>query len=475
MAQVIYAESGDELGALVQKLETAQETEIVLLVPKHTPFLEDSLHWNLLQRHVRSLGKLVVVVTRDRDARHSARRAGFAVYGSLRRLKFTPERNATASLKPFLKKGRGSSIPVALGIIVLGSLLFLGLAAYLATPTGSVVLRPAVQDLALTITVKAIQQTKEVDPTSGQIPARLIEAQLQDVETIETTGRKSTPTNARGEVTLLNRTASPVVLPVATLISSGQGSQFITLEEVVLAPSGGTARTPIVATQPGPRGNVPSMAIDRAVEEPHSFTLAVWNELPTFGGVEEDVSVVSPQDQSNLRSRLAGRLTKVGQDQLQALKKDSESIYPATISLSALEESFDKELGAEASTVSLRMKGSISGLAFDGEDVNQLALKSLEAQTQRGFRLRTETLQVTPLEAYDWGADWVFFRALAKAKASETVNEDIVAASLRGMNPVDARAYLEKQFTQKEQVSITIKPVSLDWLPIYFWKLEVRY
>lgn len=474
MAQVIYAEPGDELGSLVQKLDAVPESDVVLLVPKHMAFLEDSLHWNLLQRHVRSLGKLVVVVTQDREARHSARRAGFAVYGSLRRLKFGPARSQPVSLKPLLKKGRGSGLPVALGVIGLAALIFLSLSAYLALPTGAVTLRPAAQDMALSLSVKAARQVGEVDLATGQIPARLIQAPLEDIESMDTTGRKTNPSKARGEITVLNRSASAITLPVSTRVASGQGAQFLTLQQVLLAPSGGTARTSIVAAQSGPAGNVPSMAIDRT-DGPLASSLAIWNELPTFGGAVEESTTVSPQDQSNLRSRLKGRLTKQGQDHLQALKKDSESIYPATISLSPLDESFDRELGAEASSLTLRMKGTVSGLAFDGKDVNTLAQKSLEAQLLQGFHILTNTLQVAPLEAYDWGDDYVAFHVAAKAKASSVVDTDRVQASLRGMTPADAQAYLGRQFPQKEQVNMTVKPLSLDWIPVYFWKLEVRY
>ncbi|MDP2661699.1 MAG: baseplate J/gp47 family protein [Dehalococcoidia bacterium] len=475
MSQVVYAEPGDELGSLVQKLEAVAETDIVLLVPKHTSFLEDSLHWNLLQRHLRSMGKLVVVVSRDREARHSAHRAGFAVYRSLRRLKFKPSHPETINLRPLLKKGRRSGLLVALGFIGLGALLFLAVSAYLAFPTGSVLLRPAAQDVTATLSVTARLQARGVDLVTGQIPAHLVQASLDGVDTIDTTGRKSNPAKARGEVTFLNRAPSTVLVPPSTVLASGQGAQFLTQEQVVLSPSGGTARTSIIASDPGPGGNVPSMGIDRAIAQPYASALAVWNELPTSGGLNEEVAVVSAQDQSNLRSRLGGRLTKDAQDRLQAAKTSSDSIYPATVTVSPLEEQFDKALGATASSLTLHMKGAVTGLAFSGEDVNLMARKALEAQMQQGFRLLPETLRVAPQEAYDWGQDWVAFHVLSRAKASSVVDSDRVVADLRGLSPKDAQAYLEKQFPQKDQVSISVKPLALDWIPVYFWKVEVHY
>ncbi|MDO8689542.1 MAG: baseplate J/gp47 family protein [Dehalococcoidia bacterium] len=475
MSQVVYAEPSDEMGSLVQKLEAVTETDIVLLVPKHTAFLEDSLHWNLLQRHVRSLGKLVVVVSRDREARHSAHRAGFAVYRSLRRLKFKPSHSETINLRPLLKKGRHSGLPVALGIIGLGVVLFLAISAYLAFPTGSVVLKAASQDVIAAFSVTARLQASGVDLATGQIPARIVQASLDGVDTIDTTGRKSNPAKAKGEVTLLNRTPSPMVVPPSTVLASGQGTLFLTQEQVVLPSSGGTARTSIVASDPGPGGNVPSMGIDRAVFPPFASALAIWNALPTSGGLNEEVGVVSAQDQSNLRSRLGGRLTKEAQDRLQAAKTISDSIYPATVTVSPLKEQFDQELGATASSLTLHMSGAVTGLAFSGEDVNLMARKALEAQMQQGFRLLPETLQVTPQEAYDWGKDWVAFHVQSKAKASAVVDGDQVVADLRGLSPKDAMAHLDRQFPQKDQVSLSVKPLALDWIPVYFWKVEVHY
>ncbi len=475
MAQVVYVEPTEELASLVQKLEEVPEEDLVLLVPKGARLLEDPLHWNLVHRHARSLGKRVVVVTRNREAQHAARRAGFPVYRSLRRLKFRPDRNQTGPLTPFLKKGRGSGFPVVLGSVGLGSLLFLALGAYLVVPTGTITLKPLAQEMALTISVRASEPVKEVDAAGNRIPARVIYTPLEGIETVDSTGHKANPGKAIGEVTFLNRSPSRMSVPAFTLVAAGQGTQFTTLEQADLSPSGGTRRVRIIAISSGPVGNVGSMAIDRVVDELYVSSLAVWNELPTFGGLEEDIPLVTAQDQSNLRTRLRGKLAKEGQEQLQALRGESESIYPATISFSPIEEVFDKEVGAEAPTLTLRVKGGVSGLAFDGKDVNTLAQKALEGQVLQGFRLLPRTLAVAPLEAYDWGEGWVAFRVLAKAKASIVVEADRVVESLRGKNPNEAQEYLSRQFPQREQLNLQIKPLWLEWVPIYFWKMEVRY
>lgn len=475
MAQVVYVEPGEELASLVQKLEEVVEEDLVLLVPKGAPLLEDPLHWNLVHRQARALGKRLVVVTRNREARHAARRAGFSVYRSLRRFKFKADQAQTAPLTRFLKKGRGSSIPVILGSICLGALLFLALGAYLVVPTGAVTLKPVAQEIALTISIRAAEQVKDVDTAGNQIPARLIYTPLEGIETVDTTGHKLVPGKARGEVTFLNRGQIRLSVPAFTILAAGQGVQFTTLEQVELSPSGGTARARVIAVNAGAAGNVGNMAIDRAVNEPYASSLAVWNEMATFGGLEEDIPLVTAQDQSNLRTRLRGKLAKEGQEQLQALRGEAESIYPATISFSPVEEVFDKEIGAEAPTLTLRVKGGVSGLAFSGKDVNLLAQRALEAQALEGFRLLPRSLEVAPLEAYDWGEGWVAFRVLAKAKASIVVEPDNVVESLRGKKPDEAQEYLNWRFPQREQLNLQIKPLWLGWVPIYFWKMEVRY
>ncbi|MDP2728087.1 MAG: hypothetical protein Q8P59_11160, partial [Dehalococcoidia bacterium] len=173
MSQVVYVEPTEELASVVQKLESAEEMDLVLLVPKGVALLKDLLQWNLLQRQVRALGKSVVVVTHDRGARFGARQAGFPVYRSLRRMKIKPGQSQPVPLRRYLKKGRGSSIPVVLVSVSLGALLFLALGAYLVLPTGAVSLKPVAQEIALTISVKASQQVRDVDAVASQIPARL--------------------------------------------------------------------------------------------------------------------------------------------------------------------------------------------------------------------------------------------------------------------------------------------------------------
>lgn len=475
MAEVVFIEPDEELGSLVQKLEQAGQEDLVLLVPKGASLLEDPLHWNLVQRQARSLGRRVVVVTRSRRVRQSARRAGFAVYRSLRRLKFRLGRDQAAPLTPLLRKGRGSGVPVVLASGVLGSLLFVALGAYLLVPTGTITLKPSAQEIALTISVRASEQLKEPDVAENGIPARLIYAPLEGIETADSTGHKAVPGKARGEVTFLNRGPARQSVPTFTVVAAGQGAQFTTLEQVSLPPSGGTARARIIAVNPGPGGNVGSMAVDRVVDESLAAFLAVWNELPTSGGLEEDLPLVTAQDQVNLRTRLRGKLVKEGQERLQALRGESESIYPSTISFEPVDEVFDKRSGDESSTLTLRVKGGVSGLAFDGQYVNLLAQKALEGRVLQGFRLLPRTLDVSPLEAFDWGEGWVAFRVLVKAKASIVVEPDQVVESLQGKNPREAQEYLNWRFPQRDQLNLQVKPIWMDWVPIYLWKVEVRY
>lgn len=475
MAKVVYAAPTDELAALVAKLSAVEEPEVVLLVPKRTRFLREPLHWNLLQRHIRAQGKLLVVVTQDREVVHCARRAGFATYRSLRRLKFSRASNETASLKPFLRKRSWTGVAVALGTLVIGALLFVGILAYVAAPAGSVVIRPPAQEIAATMVVTATQSAKAVNAARNELPARVLQSPLEATETIETTGRKTNPARARGDVTLLNRTAISLTVPFSTGVASGLGAEFMTQETVTLAPFGGTARAQIVASQPGPSGNVPSMAIDRLTREPFVSSLAVWNELPTSGGASDDIRTVSAQDQSNVQSRLQGRLAKDGQDRIHALKSASESVYPATVSVSGFEESFDRQPGDETANLTLRMKASVRAVGFDGKDVNTLAEKVLQAKTPAGLSLQSNTVQVTPLEAFDWGDDWVTFRVSAKAMASALIETDSLLKALEGKTASEARTLLETKFPIRDQVSLDVTPLPLEWVPVYSWKLEVRY
>lgn len=487
MADVIIVEPNDDLASVANKLEASQGDQLVLLVPKGTEFLQDPVHWTLVQRQARSLGRAVVVVTQDPDVRRSARGVGFSVFRTMRRLKFDPKSNQATNLSPFLRRGRRSSLPVALGSIILGGALFLALGAFLLVPTGSVTLRPEAQELAVTVSIKASQQAREADPVTGLIPAHLLQAPIDGIETVQTTGHKTTPSTARGEVTFVNRTQFRQTIPASTVllasnavstgagVSANQALQFVTTQQVELAPSGGTGRAPVVALLPGPSGNIASMAIDRIVDSGLGSLVAVWNDLPTNGGMEDETAVVTAQDQSNLRNSLKGKLIKDGQDRLQALKADGESIYPSTITFSQLDEVFDKGVGAEASNITLRISGSIKGLAFNGKDVNAVAQRAMASQIAKGFQLQPQTLAVSPLEAYDWGEDWVAFRIMAKAKASTAIDTSAISNDLMGKTQAAARAYLESRFPEREQLNIQVRPIPMDWLPVYVWKIDVRY
>jgi hypothetical protein len=471
MAHVLYIQPGDELASIQQRLEGVEGDEVVLLVPKGVALLRNPAYWGVLWRQGRALGKKIVVVAQSRRDRHWARRAGFPAYRSLKRLKGRLEGEA---LEALLEKPRGGGLPVALGSAAFSVLVFFVLGAYLLFPTGSVILKPEAQDIVQVLPLRASTGVRSVDVAARQIPARRLVATVEEVDTVETTGRKSFTSRARGDVTLLNRAASSLVVPAFTVLATDQGTQFLTLDQVELAPSGGRARVRVMASSPGEEGNVESMAISRAVEEPYATALAVWNELPTYGGVNEELAVVTAQDRSNLESRLRGKLAKEGLARLQALKKEGESIYPATVSLATEQLSFDHQVGEEASSLTLRIKGTVSGLAFDGEDANRLALKVVAGEVRPGFRLLPGSLVTKPLEAYDWGDGWVAFRLMVKVKAAQTVNTEGLAEALRGKNRQEAEAYLNSWLPQLQTLRVRAQPDWLDWLPIYIWNIEVQ-
>jgi hypothetical protein len=270
------------------------------------------------------------------------------------------------------------------GVVALTVLL---VAAYsFSEPRTVVALTPVAagtqeMDVGLTVVLSDTVPTKgaavgpKIEGDAVVIVAKPVEVSLQASASATATGSALVPDGtAQGRVSFSNGNFSEVFIPAGTRLI-GAGMVFYTVEDVSVPAAvqlwsnglpagieyGRAIGVPIRAEQPGSAWNVDAGTITHFEAAP-AANLYVINPEPTSGGSERPVTLVTEQDQSQLRERLLAELREQAYAELYAKVGDLE-VLSGTLDIRTVEELFSHPIGTEATTFTLRTTVRATALA----------------------------------------------------------------------------------------------------------------
>lgn len=292
MQQVIYLEVEDDLPAVRDLLEGAQAKRVLLVVPKGSGVFRDQMNLKILRRAAANLALDVALVTRDSRTRRMAKEEGVTVLSSIRRgrrrrwrsgsPRLSSAQAAVATRVEGLRSGRGDVGYGDTAIVwtgrILGILLFvfllvmvLGIAA-LVVPEAKVTIVPYREVVEVVLQLRADPDEEKANLSDSLIPARIVEAEVEQTGEIATVSKKDAPdAPATGTITFINQTSAPQeILPGAVVrTATGTTVRFVTVTTATLeAGIGTTTDAQIEALQPGPTGNVAKATITEVETAP---------------------------------------------------------------------------------------------------------------------------------------------------------------------------------------------------------------
>jgi hypothetical protein len=506
--QIIYLDLDDEITTIREKLEQAQARRVLLVVPERAAVLQSLVNLKLLRRYADGLAKQVILVTGDHTTRELARSLGLAVVSSVERgqaasrtlpearpagVPLTPPRPALEREAVFVPRAgwprygepapRAAARPLSLaGKIAIYVLLFLALlavvtAALLLVPSATIALNPAGEPLSQSITVRASPDIKAVDKDKREVPARQVEAVLEDSAQGETTGKKLVPdTHAKGRVVFANRSLSSLTVPKGTLVSTGSGVsiRFRTVAEVVLpAAAWGTAEAEIEAVEPGSLGNVAASTINQ-VEGPLRFQIGVLNAAPTTGGAEKQVRFVTSKDRSDLAARLLEQLKNTGYEGLQKAMQPGDFLPRQSLDITVQEQAFDHAVDEEAKTLTMRLRATATGLVVPASQLNRLAEGVLAGQVKPGYQLLPGSAKTGTPTNVKFDGSTLVFQVEASGVMAAQVDPAQVRSLVRGQPLVEAEAILAQSLKLAGRPQVTLEPAWLGRVPFVDFRIAVQ-
>ena len=506
---VIALSLTDTWPGILEKLSQAPGRRVVFVVPRRHQVLRSAPRLRALRTAALDQGKRVALVTHDPAVVAAARMAGLPTFGSVWRARWFPwwyipaRRRSHRPLAPALvyaaahavvplpRRGSlprpprpraGSALHVStswlgwfhafLVLVLVGGIITLAAGTILLlAPWASVWITPAPERVQVALNFTAHPGVEEPELGLRVVPARYIEALVEDTVYAPATGRRLSPSErATGTVIFTNRVDQEVRIPPNTRVrtATAQAIEFRTTEEAVLPPRrGARVEVPIEAVEPGPSGNVRAFTISQVVG-PLALQVAVTNPEPTTGGGVKEVPVVTARDKDVARREALRLLTQRAIEELTRKQRQGEFIPRQTIQTFVMAETYDRFAGEEAENVGVRLRLLVRALAVDGSAARELALRALRQSLPPAGRLVRDSTQVEvgPVTAWDPTTQTVYFAVRAQGTYVLDINEDEVRSAIAGKPVEEAAVILQTRWRLASPPAFYLGP---DWLIRQEW------
>lgn len=454
----VYIDADDEITTIVDKVRSAPNQVVAMVLPKRASVLHSSVNVKLLKRVGEQNNKQLVLITSEPSLLPLAGMAGLYVASSLSskpvipdvRVPAEPEvpkepipvddsttvadvapqaeepiaidntpatptssKSDKAKAKKSAKKGKNkvpnfNKFRVLLfgGIAAFILLLVFGWWAIFISPSAAVTINGDTTKASANFDMIADTSATELDEEDGVIPAKNQEAKKTDTEKVPATGQKDLGTKASGSMTLLNCTDNAVTIPAGTGVSSG-GQTYITQNGVRLDEgefnSSGQCRssgdhvstTQVVAQNNGDQYN----------SGPRTYSLAGFSGVTgqgsqMSGGSSKIVKVVSAGDVESAKQKIAAKQGTAQDELKQSLQKDGYTPIGDTFSAGTPKVTTSPAVDSEASEVTVTSETTYTMLGVKEEDFKTLIKKSVaqdidaEKQGILSYGIKTATYKV---------------------------------------------------------------------------------
>ncbi len=217
-------------------------------------------------------------------------------------------------------------VPVALIVLlimphVLGISFFpSGFPLFGTPPIATIFITAQSKSIQDSYVLTAAPQVKTPDLNSHTVPGRQLRGSATGSRIVQTTGTKTIAgVQARGTVELANNTNNPIFVPVQTMLTSGSGAQFQTVQNIQIPPrnaqQGNHVSVGVIAVVPGVSGNIAPFSLNGSC---CTNGVTARNTAAFSGGINSQiVHVISQADLDGVQSALLSSLQQQIGKQLQ--------------------------------------------------------------------------------------------------------------------------------------------------------------
>jgi hypothetical protein len=458
---VITAEHDDDAASIIGRINTAEEIDLVLMVPRSARGLRDSTVWPHIAAHVRRNGIMLSVVAARRSVRLAVADNGLRVAGSLRALRRQRSRRLRLGAREFELSGlrvlglvRWLAVPV---IVAAG----IGAVCY-SVPTAEIVIVPPSEPFAQTATVRVDAVADEADLEAGVLPGVTVRQTFSIVLVTGTTGRVDVgDERAAVDLRVENGGDAPVLIAAETFVVTENGVGFVVDEETTVD-AGATVTITATAERAGEIGNVEGGETWTLSGAPDS--VIVTNRGAATGGTDRAAPAVAIEDVERLRAQASDVLVRVGARQLEASVEDAKVLTETAIVTIVGEEPF-QNLGEAVDTFLMEFSAVVSGLTIPRADAEAFGAALLLKALPEGRALLPGTTTVEFSDDRTYAAGEVTLTLTATGLVFDLFEPSLIQDGLTGARPESAASAIQERLGLEEAPRVSLLP---DWLP-WIW------
>lgn len=252
------------------------------------------------------------------------------------------------------------------------------------------------KDIKITLDTKA----KETDVEKLVIVAGTVKKKASDTSTIQTTGIKIVGENAKGKVSVYNKTDAEKTFNKGTELKFGDLvftlDDDITIASASSKPGGedyGRTDVTVTAAQIGAESNLEKDAeLTVASYASNTYNAYVIDQAFT-GGSSREVRVVAQADLDELQVDLRKELVEEINKEFESESGNGTYILPSN---SVVDETakFDAKLEEEAESVTLDLEVEVEALTYSGGDLKPVAQEILSKELKENYELEDVDPQI---------------------------------------------------------------------------------
>jgi hypothetical protein len=488
---VLYLDVDDEITSAAARIRDTEDRRIAIVLPFGSRLATSRINFRLLAREAIEHGKAIEIVAADASARALATSAGLVVHPSVAAFEGGPayvapldpaigprggvpaaesEDDSPTSVilvpreaptrVPVVGRARPPvrpNVAIGVGLAVVATVAILGLLAFTALPSASIVLAPWSEAIGpLSVDIVARTDVTAPNSTTLEVPASQFSFDVAVSQTFQTTGVQVTEAKASGSVTFRNcDPSSSVVIPAGSRVSTAGGVQFVTTSRVTVRKAGfqppstvdcKTGTVSIQAAVPGTAGNVAAGQITKIPPGYDAILVTVTNPEPTTGGVHDETSEIAQADidaaVAALNAALPAELDR--QVGLGTSVPSGTTLYPETKVLGPTTMTIDPKtlLGLQQPQFDLGVTATGTVLGVDAAPIRSLALDRLRTRVVADFALDEPSINIE-IGAPSAIGDAVSFPITMQARQVRTVDQAALLEAIKGLDLPAARARLD--------------------------------
>ncbi len=323
-------------------------------------------------------------------------------------------------------------------------------------------------EIIIQLAPKTTTQTNEITfasdkPTDNEkriIAAQPISVSQEGSVETEATGKKDIGEKAKGSVTIYSISTSSKNLPAGTTITGPNSMVFLFDTAATVASASGN---PITGIQPSTtKVSVTAKDIGKEYNLPSGTTFTIdsatsaKNDSAFGGGSKKQVTVVSKADVDKLTAQLPETLSEKAKTDLAQKADGTTEVLPVFSKTTFEKKQLSKNIGDEATTVSLSGTVAFQTMSFLKRDLMDLIKSSINNET-KSMEIPSESLTFTVKDVSSKPNGETIATIEMKGSLVPIIDTTKLAEQIKGRSISDAEATL-RNLPQAETVQINLKP-----------------